>query len=152
MTFSRSESAPESRSLPLPADDGQQVALPPRPGTPYPEASKSEAPELNTDSHSRFSDFFLEEAEQNFLDRVQIPSAELDFGLNTNITAPEIDATPFDEKDFNFDFDLFDDCSQGGGDGSMQPPVLPSIQTDDLALLRNELHSIERAIDSYKHQ
>ena len=150
MSFSRSETAPESRSLPLQADNGQHVALPPRPGTPYPE--KSEAPELNTDNHSLFSDFFLEETEQNFLDRVQIPSAELDLGLNTNFTTPEIDATPFDEKDFDFDFELFGDGSKGGGDGSMQPPVLPSIQTDDSTLLRNELQNIERAVDSYKNQ
>lgn len=139
-----------------------------RPHTPYPslpelEAAAGTSGYSQQDGNQQYDEDFLlvpssQEATpqcgENFLEGVQIPGADLDFGLDPSFTSPPFDASAFGDQDFDSaygQFALFDvPESHYGGARVMQPPVLPSTQTDDTTFLRRELHTIEERVGEYK--
>jgi hypothetical protein len=143
---------------------GSQHPQPQRPHTPYPYPPELEAAAGTTGypSQQYDEDFLLIPSSQeattqygkNFLEDIQIPGADLDLGLDPSFTAPPFNATAFDDQDFESaynQFALFDEPeSHYGGAQVIQPPMLPSTQTDDTTFLKRELHTIEERVGEYK--
>jgi hypothetical protein len=158
-------SAPTSPSLQWKIDPPPSQ----RPRTPYPSypsmqaAGPSDAGYSQQGTAGGYSDedFLLIQGSQeatphgaNFLHGVQIPNADLDFGLDPHFLASPFNATAFDNKDFEAaygEFALFDAPEQHYAAGqAAQPPMLPPDATDDTTFLRRELHDIEEKVEGYK--
>lgn len=154
-------SAPTSPSLHQKMDS--QYPQLQRPHTPYPYPSEPEGAAGTTScsqqgANQQYDEDFLlvqnsEEATtqygKSFFEGVQIPGADLDLGLDPTFTAPPFNASAFDDQDFESaynQFGLFDDY----GAQVIQPPMLPSMQTDDTTFLKRELHTIEERVGEYK--
>jgi hypothetical protein len=137
-----------------------------RPHTPYPhhpEAAAGITGYSKQGANRQYDkDFFVvlssqeatTQSGENFLEGVQIPGADLDLGLDPSFMASLFDASAFDNQDFESaynQFALFDvPESPYGGAQVIQPPVLPSMQTDNTTLLQKELLTIKDRVREYK--